>query len=315
MEVVPTGAGVHRHLDLREIGDLVAPVDIHQRVFQAHGALVVDAVEAGGAERREARERDGGDAALVDGLAVHVAHALPRGDAGQMRRLLRGDVPLADGERGGTGHGDFAVAPRLLGRPLDEVVAVLTVLDAELVVIALGVADAADVDVDDGVAVVAPVRGVDRLELGHRRNGALGNAGREADVLARAVLVGALAVIGPRQDGGRLLVGAAGLGAEDVAVQLDSVAHLDRDVLLADDAGSRLVGVRVERIGLGEGFLVLGELLPLLHRHGLEHLRVDLLVGLPVDGLLDDGLLAIFESGAHGVTFLTTRFPRGHAPR
>ena len=45
-------------------------------------------------------------------------------------------------------------------------------------------------------------------------------------------------------------------------------------------------------------------LLVFLHRDRLEHLHVDLLVRLAVEGLLDDDLIALGEFGTHGAAFL-----------
>ena len=81
---------------------------------------------------------------------------------------------------------------------------VLAVLDAELVVIAVRIAHAANVDVDEGIAVAAPIRRIGTLELDRRRDLVLKHAKREPDVFTRAVLVGALAVVRPGRDRGRL---------------------------------------------------------------------------------------------------------------
>ena len=274
MEVVPSGRDVGGHDHLAEIGDLVGPVRVHQRIALCHAALVVDAEQPAGARRGEVGELDAGNAALVERLAVHVGHALPRGDAGQVGRLFGSDVPLADGERGGPGHSDPAVAPGLLGAPFDEVVAVLGILLAELLVVAARVADAADVHVDDGVAVGDPVFGVGGLELRGRRDGALGHAGRVRDELVGSVLVGALAVVRPGQDG-RHLGGVVG-GAEHVGVQDDAVAHGHRDVLIADDSGRRYVRALVERVGLVQLLLVIREFLEFLDGRRDELLGVEL---------------------------------------
>lgn len=81
---------------------------------------------------------------------------------------------------------------------------ILAVLDAELVVIAVRIAHAANVDVDEGIAVTAPIRRIGTLELDRRRDLVLKHARREPDVFTRAVLVGALAVVRPGRDRGRL---------------------------------------------------------------------------------------------------------------
>ena len=110
------------------------------------------------------------DAPLVKGLPIEVSRAFPRGDAGKVRRLLGGDPPLGHGHARVPAHADLAVAPVLGCEPLDEVIAVPTVLGAEHVHVALGMADAAGVHVGDGIALPAPVSRVGGLELGHPGN-------------------------------------------------------------------------------------------------------------------------------------------------
>lgn len=246
---------------------------------------------------------------FVEGFAIHIAHALPRRDARQMRRLLRGDMPLADRKRRRSRHGDLAVAPALPRGPLDEIVAVLAILDPELVLVAVGITDASNVDVDDGVTVAAPIRGVGRLELRHLRYGALGNARRVPHVLARAVFVRPLSVVRPREDRGNARVLTAVGGAEDIAIQLRPVAHLNRDVLLADNTRRRLVNPRVERIRLRLRFLLLAHMPPSLKGNGFEHLHVNLIVGLSAEHLPHHGLLALWKHRLHALHLSRTVGP------
>ena len=258
----------------------------------------------------EAAGARGGEAAsgcrgcpFVERFPVHVAHALPRRDAGEMGRLLRGDVPLGDGQRRGAGHGHAPVAPGLLRGPLDHVVAVFGLLLAELVVEALRVADAAGVDVDDRIPVGAPEKRIGRLELGAGRDGAERHARRVAHVLACAEIVRALPVVRPGQDRRHLRVRV--LRPEDVAVEGDSVAHLDRHVLLAHDAGRRLVRALVERIGLGQLLFLVGQGLPLLGRDGPQLLLVYPLYLLTPDGGLEGEPLPFHRH--HSISHLVAR--------
>ena len=89
-------------------------------------------------------------------LAIAVAPALPRIDRREVRWPGSGDAPLDDREVGDSGHAHFAVAPRLLRRPLDEVVAVLALLLAEDNEVALGHPGAARVGIDDGIPTLGP---------------------------------------------------------------------------------------------------------------------------------------------------------------
>lgn len=240
---------------------------------------------------------------LVERLPVHVAHALPRRDAGEVGRLLRGDVPLGNGQRGGAGHGHAPVAPGLLRGPLDYVVAISGLLLAELVVEALRVADAAGVDVDDRVPVGTPVERVGRLELRAGRDGPERHARRVAHVLARAEIVRALPVIRPGQARRHLRVRV--LRPEDVAVERYSVAHLDRHILLAHDAGRRLVRALVERAGLGQLLFLVGQDLPLLERDGPQLLLVNPLDPLALDGGFEGEPLSFHRH--HSISHLVAR--------
>ena len=102
-------------------------------------------------------------------------------------------------------------------------------------------AGAADVDVGNGVTLMAPVSGVGRLELSQLGNSSRRNAHQLP--FAHAV-TGALAEPRPRNDD-RDLLGAVG-GTEDVAVDLAAVTQNDFQILLADDAGSGLIRALIE---------------------------------------------------------------------
>ena len=241
MEVGEAGGLVDRAGDLREVGDLVLPIAVHQRILDGHVDLAVDAAgtgDLGGDELVEGKRRN---AALEEALTIQVGGGLPGGDALQVRRLHGSDAPLMHGDAGVAAHTDIAVAPPLLAEPLDEVVAVLAVLVGEHVDIALAVAGAADVDVGYGVALIAPVQRIGGLKLRQLRHG----VGRNAHDLPLAhAFAGTLAEPAPGDDGGILLAGVR--RTEDVAVDGDAVAHLDGDILVAHDAGRGLVSALVE---------------------------------------------------------------------
>ena len=151
----------------------------------------------------------------------------------------------------------MAIAPGLGRGPLDEVVAVAALLGAKLHEVTARVAHAARIDIGNRVAVAAPVAGVGRLELGHVRDG----LGRHAHDLPLGLAIErALAVERPGDD--QRHHGAV-VGTVDVNVDDHAVAHLDRLVLHADDAGGALIGAGVE----GRLELVV---LALLGAHGVE---------------------------------------------
>jgi len=80
---------------------------------------------------------EGAENAAVPGqLAVPVRGPLPDAHRGQVRWLGAGDQPLVHRVVGDAGETDLAVAPRLLGRPLDAVVEVLCLPGAEVVDVA-----------------------------------------------------------------------------------------------------------------------------------------------------------------------------------
>ena len=64
----------------------------------------------------------------------------------QVRRALCGDEVLDEGQVGDAGHADVAIAPRLLGEPFDQVIAVLLLLrGAQVEVVALRLTGPTDV--------------------------------------------------------------------------------------------------------------------------------------------------------------------------
>ena len=72
---------------------------------------------------QERRHEPGAEQAVVDCRLVEVGGDRHREDRPQVRRPLDGRLELGHGEVADADHPDVAVAPRLRGRPLDEVVA------------------------------------------------------------------------------------------------------------------------------------------------------------------------------------------------
>ena len=102
----------------------------------------------------ETVQEDVEDAAFILAVVVEVvAEDLPGSDALEVWRLVGGDVQLHRGEVADAGQTDVAVAPRLLGQPLDDVGAVFALVMGEQPVVgALGVAGASQVADDVDVA-------------------------------------------------------------------------------------------------------------------------------------------------------------------
>src|SRR5262249_34188272 len=103
------------------------------------------------------------DAVLIGGVAELVRRGHLGGDGLERGRGLGGGPPLVPARVGGAGHAHLAVAPRLLGQPLDQVGAVGLVAAVERVPVALGVVAAAGVGEGDGVAAAGePLRPLDQ---------------------------------------------------------------------------------------------------------------------------------------------------------
>ena len=209
-----------------------------------------------------------GDTAAEVGLAVQVALTLPGGEAGEMRRALGGDAPVSHAHAGVADHRGATVAPLLSGNPLDEVIAVLSVLRTPQVDVALGVAHAARIDVSDGIAVMAPVTGIGRLELGVLRNG----FGRHAHELPRVHALGRVLTKRGKDADDRYLLGGVGRTV-DVGVNRGAVAQDTGDVALAHDA--RDIGHVGMRIVFGA------------ETHGSDHLAVTGRLGILAHAALD----------------------------
>ena len=106
-------------------------------------------------------------------------------------------------------------------------------------------ADAARVNIGNRVAVGDPIGRVSRFKLGQRRD----SLRRNAHCLEAALLAHVLAERTPRDNQGN---GAGIFRAVDVSVDGNAVAHLDRGITVADDAGHRLIGVGIAGGGVDE---------------------------------------------------------------
>ena len=144
------GDHIGGHPDLLQLSGLIPPVVVHQRVLAHHGLEVFHKALAIGHARPGIGEV--GDAAAHILVLIHIGMALPGRYRRQMRRILRGHIPLGYGKPGVSDHGHPAVAPGLRAQELDNIVVVVTVLGAEIAAVALRRADAADIHVHDGIA-------------------------------------------------------------------------------------------------------------------------------------------------------------------
>src|SRR5207245_928889 len=136
------------------VGRLVRGVVLLARrvaVLRRPGGRVLGAARlliAGPGEREVVFE----DAARVGDVAVEVRRRRIRRDRAQVRRPVGRGQQLGDGAEADADHAHAAVGPRLLGGPLDGVVAVLAHGLGERVEDALRATGAADRDAEDRVA-------------------------------------------------------------------------------------------------------------------------------------------------------------------
>ena len=242
MEMGEAGCLVNRADDLREIGAFVFPVSVHQRIFHSHIDLAVNAAGPGNLSGNELIEGKSRDTAFIEGFAVKISGAFPRGDALQVRRLHGSDTPLMHRYTGVPCHTDVAVAPVLHAQPFHEIITVFAVLMREHVDVAFGVAGTADINVRNSVTLIAPVHRIRRFKFREFGNG----VGRYAHDLPFAhTFTRALAKPGPGDDGRIFL--AFILRTVNITVDGNTVAHLHRHILFAEDAGSTFVNPLVER--------------------------------------------------------------------
>src|SRR5438445_189915 len=92
---------------------------------------------------------------LVSVAHQFVRHMSSRRDSDESGRLLLGDEELGDSGVALADHADLAVAPRLVGQPVDDARAVSRLLWLEEVERAFRAAGAAHVDADVRVAAIA----------------------------------------------------------------------------------------------------------------------------------------------------------------
>ena len=177
-------------------------------------------------------------------IPVEVGEALPRRDRGQMRRSGRRGGPLGHRQVRHPGHPHAPVAPRLDGRPFDQVVAVQAFLFGEDLRDAVGFAPAAQVGVDDDIPTVNPVRRIGRLPPGPGRMSH--RAGLHQVVLHRRAVAGpepaptgqGVLAVGVHAQQDRVLF--VVVRAKHVDPQPDTVAHRYCDIPVHAGAGRRV---------------------------------------------------------------------------
>ena len=118
-------------------------------------------------------------------VAIRVGEAFPRADRPQRRRLQGGDGVLADGQVRHPEHDDVAVAPRLAGDPLHQVVGVLGFLARQQLSGAVGMAAAARVGIHHGEALRGPPGRVRGLPAGQGREASPVPAGAARGIAPR----------------------------------------------------------------------------------------------------------------------------------
>ena len=155
--------GPHEDRALRAVG-LGVVEGGGEHALQPVGLLALaDVVVAGHRSAPPGPEPLAEESAAVEGLVVEVGVGAERDHRLEVRRLQARDGVLGDREVRHPPQADVAVGPGLRAGPLDRVVVVLGLLDAERRLQARAVADAAGVDADADVALRDPDRGVDAL--------------------------------------------------------------------------------------------------------------------------------------------------------
>ncbi len=253
--ISPAGDDKGRRPYLLELRALGLPEGIVKRVLEGLASQVLDAGRAGPPVRDCPVPPEPGvrNPAVPRELAVSVRAPLPRIDGSQMRRAQLRNTPLAGCEVGHAGGADFPTAPGLSAGPLDQIVEVCGILGRYERCIASGVPGAANICVNERIAVRHPVERVRPLERG------VGRYHVRCHFAARVRAVGREPVLvfpvgRPGNDGSRgLLVG----GAKDVHEDLHAVAHGDCDVALDDhsafDGAARSRGGRAFLLRRGKG--------------------------------------------------------------
>ena len=105
-----------------------------------------------------------GYASVPHHVAVHVRQALCGHDGFQVRRVERGDIPLAHGKVGHPAQADVAITPRLYTRPLDHVIKRIRLNGSKNIEIATRSIRPGAIGGDDDILVMNPVLRVGRLE-------------------------------------------------------------------------------------------------------------------------------------------------------
>ena len=156
------------------------------------------------------------------GFAVGAAR-IERKDRLEVRRLELGGHQLLGAKTRNADHADIAVAPRLRGDPLDQVVAVEGARAA-----ALRFGDAARVGDDVDVAA----RDQKARVAGFRRSGPQHRPGRLQEASLGHLRALQILVVDRDRKQGRELLG--GVGTVDVGADLHAIAHRDVHVLFGD---------------------------------------------------------------------------------
>ena len=138
MEMVPAGCLIDRNFDILPNRVFVFPiVTVDKRIFFIVEGHIVDIVWANRVPHHQLDKGLCRNAALGQGLPIHIRGGLPRCNAGQMRWALRGNPPLCHRDTAIAAKAAAAIAPLLLRCPFNEVVPVAPILGAEADKIAL----------------------------------------------------------------------------------------------------------------------------------------------------------------------------------
>ena len=149
---------------------------------------------------REHVEREDAAADVVHVVGVAVVARAHRDDRAERRRAARGDLQAVEAAPRDPEHADAAGAPRLRREPRDDLERVVLLLSGVLVAQdAVGVAAAAQVDPDGGVAVAREVGVVARVAAGHRVALAIG---QELEERGDGVALGVVRQPDPRGETG-----------------------------------------------------------------------------------------------------------------
>jgi len=155
--------------DLGECWDQGAPPVVAQRVAALLRGELVAQPHPAQCESERPDEAVLANAPRPHHVPVRVSESLPGGYRLEARRSQRRRLPLRDGKVGHAEHASGAGAPRLCGGPFDQVVDILALLVRPDRAGAFRSPGAAQVAVDDRVALPGPPGRVGRLPPGQRR--------------------------------------------------------------------------------------------------------------------------------------------------